>query len=45
MVTVSTSVAVALPSDIVLSVRDVASTLTSFGGVIFGAVVSTASTV
>src|SRR5437660_12400609 len=41
IVTCSTSVAVALPSDTVLSVRDVASTLMSFGEVIFGAVFPT----
>src|SRR6267143_310814 len=44
MVTAPTSVAVALPSDTVLLLRDVASTLMSFGGMIFGAVVSTTST-
>ena len=44
-VTCSTSVAVVLPSDTVLLLRDVASNVIFFGGVIFGAVVSTTSTV
>src|SRR3989442_15388008 len=41
IVTGSISVAVALPRSIALSVSDVASALISFGGVSFGAVVST----
>src|SRR2546426_12427110 len=39
------SVAVALPRSIALSVSDVASALISFGGVSFGGVVSTTSTI
>src|SRR5579872_1294744 len=44
IVTGSISVAVALPSDIVLLLRDVASNVTFGGGVIFGGVVSTTLT-